>query len=73
MYGEKNMELSKFTNGDKKAIIIRKDYNYTVEYYIKNKVVSREITADYSKAEGLAENFILDEGAGGPSLLTENA
>ena len=65
------MELSKFTNGDKKAIIIRKDYNYTVEYYIKNKVVSREVTADYSKAEGLAENFVL-EGIGGPTLLTEN-
>ena len=67
------MEMSKFTNGDKKAIIIRKEYNYTVEYYIKNKVVSREVTADYSKAEGLAETFVLEEGAGGPSLLTENA
>lgn len=65
------MELSKFTNGDKKAIIIRKDYNYTVEYYIKNKVVSREVTADYSRAEGLAENFVLEE-TGGPTLLTEN-
>lgn len=67
------MEMSKFTNGDKKAIIIRKEYNYTVEYYIKNKVVSREVTGDYSKAENLAENFVLEEGAGGPSLLTENA
>lgn len=66
------MEMSKFTNGDKKAIIIRKEYNYTVEYYINNKVVSREITADYNKAEDLAETFILEEGAGGPSLLNEN-
>lgn len=66
------MELSKFTNGDKKAIIVRKEYNYTIEYYIKNKIVSKEVTADYSKAEDLAENFIL-EGNSGPNFLTENA
>lgn len=72
LYGEKNMELSKFTNGDKKAIIIRKEFNYTVEYYIKNKIVSKEITADFARAESLAEDFIL-EGNNGPTLLTENA
>ena len=66
------MELSKFTNGDKKAIIIRKEFNYTVEYYIKNKIVSKEITADFARAESLAEDFIL-EGDNGPTLLTENA
>ena len=44
------MELSKFTNGDKKAIIIRKEYNYTVEYYIKNKIVSKEITSDFNRS-----------------------
>ena len=71
MHLRENMELSKFTNGDKKAIIIRKEYNYTVEFYLKNKIVSREVTADFSKAEALAENFTLEEGAGGPSLLTE--
>jgi len=69
---EKNMELSKFTNGDKKAIIIRQEFNYTVEYYIKNKIVSKEITADFARAESLAEDFIL-EGDNGPTLLTENA
>lgn len=72
LYGEKNMELSKFTNGDKKVIIIRKEYNYIVEYYIKNKIVSKEITADFARAESLAEDFIL-EGDNGPTLLTENA
>lgn len=72
LYGEKNMELSKFTNGDKKAIIIRQEFNYTVEYYIKNKIVSKEITADFARAESLAEDFIL-EGNNGPTLLTENA
>jgi hypothetical protein len=66
------MELSKFTNGDKKAIIVRKDYNYTVEYYLKNKIVSKEVTADFAKAESLAEDFVL-EGDNGPTLLTENA
>jgi hypothetical protein len=66
------MELSKFTNGDKKAIIIRKDYNYTIEYYIKNKVISREVTADYQKAEDLAESFVLEDKAG-PTFLSENA
>lgn len=72
LFGRNNMELSKFTNGDKKAIIIRKEYNYTVEYYIKNKIISKEVTADFSKAESLAEDFIL-EGDNGPTLLTENA
>jgi hypothetical protein len=66
------MELSKFTNGDKKAIVVRKDYNYTVEYYIKNKIVSKEVTADYQKAEDLAEDFVLEGQTGGPSLLNEN-
>jgi hypothetical protein len=66
------MELSKFTNGDKKAIIIRQEFNYTVEYYIKNKIVSKEITADFARAESLAEDFIL-EGNNGSTLLTENA
>ena len=72
MFGRNNMELSKFTNGDKKAIIIRQEFNYTVEYYIKNKIVSKEITADFARAESLAEDFIL-EGGNGPTLLTENA
>jgi hypothetical protein len=66
------MELSKFIHGDKKAIIIRQEFNYTVEYYIKNKIVSKEITADLDRAESLAEDFILESG-NGPTLLTENA
>jgi hypothetical protein len=66
------MELSKFTNGDKKAVIVRKDHSYTVEYYIKNRVVSREMVSDYTQAESLAEDFIL-EGNSGPTLLSENA
>ena len=68
------MQLSSFENGDKKAIVIRKEYNYTVEYYIKNKIVSKEVTAHYQKAEDLAEDFILSEDdKGGPTLLNEDA
>jgi hypothetical protein len=68
------MQLSSFINGDKKAIVVRKDYNYTVEYYIKDKIVSKEVTADYQKAEDLAEDFILaEDDKGGPTLLNEDA
>jgi hypothetical protein len=67
------MQLSKFTNGDKKAIIQREDYNYTVVYYLNNKVVSKEITADFAKAESMAEEYILEGKDAGPSLLNENA
>jgi hypothetical protein len=67
------MQLSKFTNGDKKAIIQREDYNYTVVYYLNNKVVSKEVTADFSKAESMAEDYILEGKDNGPSLLSENA
>jgi hypothetical protein len=67
------MELSKFQNGDKKAIIERKEYNYTISYYLKNKIVSKESTADFAKAEGLAEDFVLSEDEKGPTFLSENA
>jgi hypothetical protein len=66
------MELSKFTNGDKKAIIERADYSYTISYYLKNKVIKKEIISDYSKAEGLAEDYVLNESETGPNFLTEN-
>lgn len=66
------MELSKFTNGDKKAIIERADYTYTVSYFLKNKVIKKEIISDYSKAENMAEDYVLSESGSGPSFLTEN-
>jgi hypothetical protein len=67
------MELSKFQNGDKKAIIERKEYTYTISYYLKNRIVSKETTADFQKAEDLAEDFVLSEDDKGPSLLNEDA
>jgi len=67
------MELSKFQNGDKKAIIERKEYNYTISYYLKNRLVSKEVTGDFQKAEDLAEDFVLAEDNKGPTLLNENA
>lgn len=66
------MEMSKFMNGDKKAIIMREEYNYTVVYYLKNKIVSKEVTADFSRAESMAEDYILEGKEEGPSLLTED-
>jgi hypothetical protein len=68
----KQMELSKFTNGDKKAIVERADYTYTVSYYLKGKVIKKEVIADYAKAEDLAEDYVLSESDSGPSFLTEN-
>ncbi len=33
------MELSKFMNGDKKAIVERSEYNYTIVYYLNEKML----------------------------------
>jgi hypothetical protein len=66
------MELSKFTNGDKKAIVERKDHTYNVNFYVKGRIVSKEAVSDFSKAENLAENFVNSESANGPGLLNEN-
>lgn len=65
------MELSKFMNGDKKAVIQREDYNYTIVYYLNDKVIKKEVTADYQKAEDLAEDYVLAEEKKGPSFLVE--
>lgn len=65
------MELSKFMNGDKKAVIQREEYNYTIIYYLNDKVIKKEVTADYNKAENLAEEFVLAEERKGPSFLVE--
>ena len=60
-------------NGDKKVTIQREEYNYTVVYYLKNKIVSKEVTADFARAEAMAEDYILEGKDGGPTLLNENA
>jgi hypothetical protein len=65
------MELSKFMNGDKKAIVERSEYNYTIVYYLNEKVIKKEITADYQKAEDMAEDYVLAEEKKGPSFLVE--
>ena len=65
------MELSKFMNGDKKAIVERSEYNYTIVYYLNEKVIKKEVTADYQKAEDLAEDYVLAEDKKGPSFLVE--
>lgn len=65
------MELSKFMNGDKKAVIQREEYNYTIVYYLNDKVIKKEVTADYQRAEDLAEDYVLAEEKKGPSFLVE--
>jgi len=67
------MELSKFQNGDKRALIQREDYTYTISYYLKDRLVSKEVVGDYQKAEDLAEDFILAEDTKGPTFLSEDA
>lgn len=70
---EKNMELSKFLNGDKKAVVVRQDFAYTVEYYLKDKILKKEVVNSYGTAEDLAEDYVLAEDKGGPTLLNEDA
>ena len=66
------MELSKFQNGDKKAVIQREDYTYTICYYLKERLLNKEIVGDYQKAEDLAEDYILSEESKGPTFLSED-
>ena len=68
------MELSKFLNGDKQAVIQREEYSYTISYYLKERLVNKEIVSSYQKAEDLAEDFILsEESKDGPTFLSEDA
>jgi hypothetical protein len=66
------MELCKFSNGDKRAIVMREDYTYTVTYYLKNKAIKKDVIGNYAQAESMAEDFILAEDNNGPTLLSEN-
>ena len=65
------MELSKFMNGDKKAIVERADFNYTIVYYLNEKVIKKETTANYKQAENMAEDYVLAEEKKGPRFLVE--
>lgn len=65
------MQLSKFMNGDKKAIVERSSFTYNVVFYLKNKVVKKEIVDNYEKAEDLAEEYVLAEDKKGPNFLVE--
>lgn len=70
---EKNMELSKFLNGDKRAVIQREEYNYTISYFLKERLVNKEVVANYQRAEDLAEDYILsEESKDGPAFLSED-
>lgn len=58
-------------NGDKKAVVQREDYNYTIVYYLNNKIIKKETTANYQQAENLAEDYVLAEDKKGPEFLVE--
>ena len=67
------MELSKFLNGDKRAVIQREEYNYTISYFLKERLVNKEVVANYQRAEDLAEDYILsEESKDGPAFLSED-
>ena len=68
---ENKMQMSTFMNGDKKAIVERADFNYTIVYYLNDKVIKKETTAYYQRAEDLAEDYVLAEEKKGPEFLVE--
>lgn len=72
LFGRNDMELSKFTNGDKTVVIHRADFHYTLNYYLNNRLLRTEVVADFNNAEHLAEEYIM-EGNAGPSLLNEES
>lgn len=65
------MQMSTFMNGDKKAIVERADFNYTIVYYLNDKIIKKETTAEYQRAEDLAEDYVLAEEKKGPQFLVE--
>jgi len=65
------MKLSTFINGDKKAIVERAEFKYTIVYYLNDKVIKKEITENYQQAEDMAENYVLAEEKKGPEFLIE--
>ncbi len=58
-------------NGDKKAIVERAEYTYSIVYYLNDKVIKKETTNDYQRAEDLAEDYVLAEEKKGPDFLVE--
>ena len=71
---EVNMDISTFTNGDKKAVVRRENHSYTIYYYLDNKVIKKDVVEKHLDAEDLAEDYVmLEDRDGGPSLLNENA
>lgn len=64
--------MSKFMNGNKKADVVKTDNGYAVNMYLDNKFLQKRIVRHIDDAEALAEDFVLEEGAAGPTFLSEN-
>lgn len=66
---EVKLELSQFTNGDKRAVVQKQDNGYTITYYLNDKMLQKKIVSSYEKAQDLAEEYVIDDG--GPEFLSE--
>lgn len=65
------MELSQYTNGDKRAVVRKEESKYSITYYLNDKLLQKNYVSSFDKAQDLAEEFVIDNG--GPEFLSENA
>jgi hypothetical protein len=70
---------SEFHEGDKKASVsrIRNPHNsyfdkWEVCMYVNGNLIQKTLSNSEQDAEHLAEDFVKGQGAGGPTLLSEN-
>jgi hypothetical protein len=68
------MLISEFLNANKKAVVYRDipagAYpRYSVDYYIDNKIINKQIHWSLEEAQSIAEDFVYDGCA--PKLLNE--
>jgi hypothetical protein len=65
-------EISKFYNGPKTANVTKSDNGYVVDMYLDNKFLQKRHCKTIDDAEAIAEDFVLEGGESGPTLLSEN-
>jgi hypothetical protein len=66
-------DVSQYYNGDKKAFVTRNETTgFTITCYLNNKVFQTLNSTSLNAAQDLAEDFVMSEETGGPSLLNES-
>jgi hypothetical protein len=65
--------MSKFMNGNKRAEVLKTDSGYSINMYLDEKFLQKRNTFTIDDAEALAEDFVLEGEASGPTFLNENA